>query len=756
HQYGFARLEPGVVEQHVLYRRKGDRRAGGIAQRHPRGHRHHQARRHVDEIAGEAIDVEAHDAADVLAQIVAALAAGLAGAAGQGPVHHHAVARPEPGRAWTDRGDLAGGLDADHDRHLALGKGHAAIAPEVEMIERHRLDPDLHLARGRRGRRGDVGQLKLAIGKEGKCPHASRGLAAHHQRHVLSAETERIRQRMADLGIAGGVRHDIERYRRIRDVVVDGGRQALMLQRQQCEHGLDRAGCRQRVPDHRLVRGNRNRFGPLSKHRRNAEIFHLVVLGGAGAMRVDVVDVLGQEPGILDGAADASDDRLAVGARAGAVERVRHLAAAGENAEDVRAARDGGIVALEHERGGAFGHDEAVAVLGKRLCRRLRRIVRCRERGQQREADQCLRINRAVGADAERGLGFAAAPSWIALAPDAQAVDTEMGEPLVPNWSARCSATEPNRQRSWMAWKRPEALARRRSSYPTASLAPDAAASTSRCGHSISTGATARNSGPGKSPLRPMPASVIASSATIAAMRSPRSVEQNGSTGMKSTEPAIVVLSPSLAKRVMRWMPDSPAVSLAQLSALPVPSEVMTPMPVTTTIGRPRLSRADAMSALLHLTASIRAMPSPRQWPTAVTTTWSSGPSYARSIPDESKGGNNFSRPSARQASAMFMANCGSKPWPRSLPVARTGTSGMVCSQARSSLVAGSAPLAPEITAMRPLLGGGASRCHIRAKAAVTAPAGRLERSDMTLDSRANGMAPRASAWLRASSTRKA
>src|SRR5205809_5265701 len=75
-------------------------------------------------------------------------------------------------------------------------------------------------------------------------------------------------------------------------------------------------------------------------------------------------------------------------------------------------------------------------------------------------------------------------------------------------------------------------------------------------------------------------------------MRSPSSVEQNGSTGMKSTVPAIVVLRPSLAKRVMRWMPDSPAVSLAQLSALPAPSEVITPMPVTTTTGCPLLPDA--------------------------------------------------------------------------------------------------------------------------------------------------------------------
>src|SRR5262249_53454020 len=81
---------------------------------------------------------------------------------------------------------------------------------------------------------------------------------------------------------------------------------------------------------------------------------------------------------------------------------------------------------------------------------------------------------------------------------------------------------------------------------------------------------------------------------------------------------------------------------------------------------------------LLHVTASTSAMPSPRQWPTAVTATRSSGPSYSRSTPEESTAGNNFSRPSASAASAIFMANCGSKPCPRMLPVARTGTSGKV------------------------------------------------------------------------------
>ncbi len=38
-------------------------------------------------------------------------------------------------------------------------------------------------------------------------------------------------------------------------------------------------------------------------------------------------------------------------------------------------------------------------------------------------------------------------PSWIAEAPEAQAVDSEIGEPLVPNRSASASATEPNMKR---------------------------------------------------------------------------------------------------------------------------------------------------------------------------------------------------------------------------------------------------------------------------------------------------------------------
>src|SRR5277367_5440342 len=42
---------------------------------------------------------------------------------------------------------------------------------------------------------------------------------------------------------------------------------------------------------------------------------------------------------------------------------------------------------------------------------------------------------------------MASTPSWMEVAPDAQAVDSEIGDPLVPKASARQAATEPNMNR---------------------------------------------------------------------------------------------------------------------------------------------------------------------------------------------------------------------------------------------------------------------------------------------------------------------
>ncbi len=78
----FAGLQLGVVEQHVLHRAEGDRRAGGVLERNAVRRRNDEPGRHVETLAREAVDVEAHHAADGFAQVVAALAAGAAMAAG--------------------------------------------------------------------------------------------------------------------------------------------------------------------------------------------------------------------------------------------------------------------------------------------------------------------------------------------------------------------------------------------------------------------------------------------------------------------------------------------------------------------------------------------------------------------------------------------------------------------------------------------------------------------------------------------------
>ena len=128
--------------------------------------------RHVETLAREAVDVEAHHPADGFAQVVAALAAGAR--------HWPQVCAPYiadllAGREFLDA--LAHGpprprrLRADDERQLALGESHAAKAPDVDMVEADRAHPDLNLAR--RGRRGrvDVGKAQVAVAEELKGAH---------------------------------------------------------------------------------------------------------------------------------------------------------------------------------------------------------------------------------------------------------------------------------------------------------------------------------------------------------------------------------------------------------------------------------------------------------------------------------------------------------------------------------------------------------------------------------------------------------
>src|SRR5258705_3391057 len=76
---------------------------------------------------------------------------------------------------------------------------------------------------------------------------------SHDERNILAAEAERVRHSGSDPRVPCLVRHDVKRDCRIRNIVVDGGWNALVFQRQKGEHRFDDAGGGEGVSDHRLV-----------------------------------------------------------------------------------------------------------------------------------------------------------------------------------------------------------------------------------------------------------------------------------------------------------------------------------------------------------------------------------------------------------------------------------------------------------------------------------------------------------------------
>ena len=81
------------------------------------------------------------------------------------------MSRLEAGDTFSDGRNLTGGFSANHQRQLAFGKRHAAITPDIDVIERHRLDADLHLARAWRRRSRRIRNHELAIGNKSERTH---------------------------------------------------------------------------------------------------------------------------------------------------------------------------------------------------------------------------------------------------------------------------------------------------------------------------------------------------------------------------------------------------------------------------------------------------------------------------------------------------------------------------------------------------------------------------------------------------------
>ena len=128
-------------------------------------------RRDDEALARHAIDVEAHDARDALAEIFAARLAGRARAAEEAGIDDDGLALAEAGDGAAEPLDGGRTFDADDKRQRALGESHAAQAEEVDVVQRHRAHAHQHVVRARRRRVVHLAEFELLFLDEAEGAH---------------------------------------------------------------------------------------------------------------------------------------------------------------------------------------------------------------------------------------------------------------------------------------------------------------------------------------------------------------------------------------------------------------------------------------------------------------------------------------------------------------------------------------------------------------------------------------------------------
>ena len=131
-----------------------------------------------------------------------------------------------------------------------------------------------------------------------------------------------------------------------------------MGEHQVAEGGLDGAGGTEGVASQGLGGGAAGRV--LAKERGDGGALHLVVVGGAGAVEVDVVHGFRREMGIFQGCAHCGQGAASVGFGSGEVIGIGALA----HASELNLSAPG----FHHKEGGPFAEVDAIAPGCERLC----------------------------------------------------------------------------------------------------------------------------------------------------------------------------------------------------------------------------------------------------------------------------------------------------------------------------------------------------------------------------------------------------
>ena len=149
-----------------------------------------------------------------------------------------------------------------------------------------------------------------------------------------------------------------------------------------------------------------------AEHFANREGLDAVVDAGAGAVRVDVVDVVRRKSGVFEGGAHTTDGAAAFRVDVGDAVGVGRRAVPDDFAVNFRAAFFGVFEFFEDEDAGAFAEDKAVASFIEGARGFFRLVVGRAESGEEVETGNAERVNHRVRAAGEHHVGFVAADKF--------------------------------------------------------------------------------------------------------------------------------------------------------------------------------------------------------------------------------------------------------------------------------------------------------------------------------------------------------
>src|SRR5204863_19645 len=186
----------------------------------------------------------------------------------------------------------------------------------------------------------------------------------HHQAGIGAAEAERVVQHRLHLALLGLVRDEIDaRAILARIVEVERRRHDLVAQCQDAEDTLHCAGTAQQMADRRLGRAHRQAADRIAEEPADGPQFEFIAQRRRGAVRIDVIDVGKVEARLPHRHLHRAEGARALGMRRGHVIGIARQAIAHDLGIDLRAARLGMLIFLEHDDAGTLAHHEAVAVL---------------------------------------------------------------------------------------------------------------------------------------------------------------------------------------------------------------------------------------------------------------------------------------------------------------------------------------------------------------------------------------------------------